>query len=102
MKFEPHDPSWLIALARQQRPDLPWFVDALAECTTAAWRSRQHVYLVFQQKDEDSARSAYRETISLEDPECGKIKIDVAIDNRIMGVEFYDRLFSKNYSRRRR
>jgi hypothetical protein len=102
MKFEPHHPSWLIALARQQRPDLPWLADSLTLCTTAAWRSREHRYLVFQQTDEGSARPRYQETISLEDATCGQINVDVAIDNRIMGVEFYDRLLSKNSSSRHR
>lgn len=103
MAFESHDPAWLIALAKQQRPDLPWLTDSLAGCTMAAWRSRQHVYLVFPEPEGgNTTLSTYRETISLDDPKCGHIMLDVAVDNRIIGVEFYDRLFSKNSSRRRR
>jgi hypothetical protein len=92
MKFEPHNPAWLVALAMEQRPDLPWLANALAKCTMSAWRSRQHVYLEFTEFAEaDAERLPYRETISLDDPKCGHIKLDVTVDDRIMGVEFYDR-----------
>jgi hypothetical protein len=101
MHFEPHDPTWVIKLAKDQRPDLPWLAEALANCTLSAWRSRRHLYLCFIAEPE-MTQLVYSQTIDLVDPKCGDIKLDVCEGNRVIGIEFYNRLFSKWKSRNRR
>jgi hypothetical protein len=103
MRFKPFDPAWLVELAREQRNDLPWLAESLSRCTAASWkRSRIYVHFV----DPDSANQPgaewqYRETISLQHPTFGHIKLDVLQDNRVGGVEFYDRLFSSGRPKER-
>ena len=96
MRFKPHDPTWLVKLAEEQRPDLPWLAESLAKCTSCHW-NRRRIYVHFvdsKDANQPGAEWQYRETISLEHPEFGHIKLDVLKDNRVGGVEFYDRLFS--------
>lgn len=96
MQFEPYDPTWLVDLARQQRPDLTWLIDSLAACTQCHWK-RRRIYVHFvnpEHANQPGADWQYRETISLDHPEYGHIKLDVLNDNRVGGIEFYDRLFA--------
>jgi hypothetical protein len=96
MRFEPHDPTWLVELAKTERPDLPWLVESLARCVQCHWK-RRRIYVYFvdpEPANQPGADWQYRETISLEHPKFGHIKLDILKDNRVGGVEFYDRLFS--------
>lgn len=96
MRFKPHDPTWLVQLARQQRPDLPWLVNSLAKCTACHWK-RKRIYVYFvdpKDANQHGAEWQFRESISLEHSRFGHIKLDVLVDDRVGGVEFYDRLFS--------
>ena len=96
MRFKSHNPNWLVKLAEEQRPDLPWLAESLAKCTAGHWHPRR-IYVDFvDRKDanQPGAEWQYRESISLEHPEFGHIKLDILQDNRVVGVEFYDRLFS--------
>jgi hypothetical protein len=103
MRFKPHDPTWLVELAQMQRPDLPWLARSLAFCNRCHWkRTGLYVYFVDPESaNQPGADWQYRETISLEHPEFGHIKLDVLKDNRVGGVEFYDRLFSSGHPKGR-
>ena len=101
MHFTPHDPTWLVQLAREQRPDLPWLAESVAQCTQ--WhrkiqgRKKKCIYVDFvtpEAANQPGTDWQYRETISLQHPEFGHIVLDVLKDNRVGGVELYDRLFS--------
>lgn len=95
MHFEPFDPRWLVELAKQQRPELPWLAKSLESCTQCHWK-RRRIYVYFvdpQSANQPNAEWQYRETISLEHPQFGLLMLDVLKDNRVGGVEFYDRLF---------
>ena len=96
MRFEPYDPTELVELARRQRPDLPWLVQSLAVCIQGHWKQRR-IYVHFinpENANEPGSDWQYRETISLDHPEFGHIKLDVLKNDRVGGIEFYDRLFA--------
>lgn len=96
MEFKPYDPLWMVELAEKQRPDLPWLPEAIAKCTLChkrlQGRKKKCIYIHFV--DPKSPEWQYKETISLDHPVFGHIKLDVLSENALGGVEFYDRLFS--------
>jgi hypothetical protein len=93
MDWRPSNPAWLVALASEQYPDLPWLSDALAACTRAAWESRAYVYFV-DPADANQPESAWRfeENRVLEHPREGTIVLDVLRGHRIGGAEFMKHL----------
>ena len=88
-----HEPSRLVALAKQQHPDRPRFAAALRDCTSARWRGRGRIYLQFIEVPEAERSGIVAETIPLESPVVGLLMVEVTKDGRIYGIEFYDRLF---------
>ena len=105
LKWEDYDPSWLVTLARDQRPDLPWLPEAFAGCTRASSRtSRRHgrrvrevIYLHFvdpERANQPGADWQIDSGLWLRHPTDGILNIDVLKGQRVGGVEFYDRLFS--------
>jgi len=93
MDWKRYDPAWLVALAREQHPDLPWLADALAGCTRAAWESRAYVYFV-DPADANQPGSAWQFDVNvvLEDPREGEIVLDVLRGQRVGGAEFLKHL----------
>ncbi len=107
MRFKPYDPTWLVDLARQQRPDLPWLAESLAKCTQChkkLWgRKKKCIYEYFvdsARANQPGAEWQIKEGIWLDHPVFGSILLDVLQDGRIGGVEFYDRLFSSGKPKR--
>ncbi len=103
MRFKPFDPTWLVELAKRERPDLPWLSESLARCSQCHWkRSRIYVYFVDPESaNQPGADWQYHETVSLAHPKFGCIMLDVLQDNKVGGVEFYDRLFKRHKKRKR-
>jgi hypothetical protein len=96
MRFHSYDPTWLVELAKTQRPDLPWLAKSLAQCIQCHWQ-RRRIYVYFvdpESANQPDADWQFRETLPLKHPEFGCILLDILEDNRVGGVEFYDRLFS--------
>lgn len=93
MNWKPYDPTWLVALAREQHPDLPWLADALEKCTRASWESRAYVHFV-DPADANQPGSAWQfeENLVLEHPREGTIVLDVLRGQRVGGAEFLKRL----------
>jgi hypothetical protein len=101
MRFKPYDPAWIADIAKQQRPDLPWLAESLARCNHCHEKRqggrKKCIYAYFvepQAANQPGSEWQFRESIPLQHPEFGHIKLDVLKDNRIGGIEFYDRLFS--------
>ena len=46
-RWQPYDPSWLVALAREQHPDKPWLVESLRLCTRAQIESPYYTRFYF-------------------------------------------------------
>ena len=91
--WEPYDPAWLIALAREQYSEEQWLPAALAECTRCLRESVAYLHFV------DSARPnkpgsewQFDGNIMLESPSEGLIVLDILKNNRVGGVEFIDKI----------
>jgi hypothetical protein len=94
MTARPFDPSWLCDLASQFQPDLPWLPEQLARCTTGTWSNDCKINFVDSTNaNAPGAAWQFREVIELPDPRRGMLKLEVLKDDRIGGIEFYDRLF---------
>jgi hypothetical protein len=93
MQWQPYDPGWLVALARESRPDEPWLAEALAKCTRAAEESRAYVYFVDPaHPSEPGSEWQFEENILLEHPREGDLVLDILRGRRVGGVEFLKRL----------
>ena len=87
--WNPYDPAWLVALAREQQPDLPWLADALATCTRASLESAAYLRFVDPRNpNQPGSDWQFAENIILEDPNRGDIVLDVLKGHRVGGVEF--------------
>lgn len=93
MEWQPYDPAWLVALARETVPGDPWLADALATCTRASQESRAYLYFVDPARpNEPGSAWQLAETVVLHHPREGDLVLDVLKDGRIGGVEFLKRL----------
>jgi hypothetical protein len=93
MQWKPYDPEWLVALARQSRPDQPWLAEALSKCTRAVQESRAYIYFVEPaHPNEPGSEWRFEENVVLEHPTEGELVLDVLEGARIGGVEFLKRL----------
>ena len=91
--WQPYDPSWLVRLAREHYPEVPWLATALEKCTRCKIKSKAYVCFVDPTNaNQLGADWQFAENIVLEDPEHGDIVIDVLENQRIGGVEFLDQL----------
>jgi hypothetical protein len=93
MEWQPYDPAWLVALARETMPDAPWLAAALAQCTRASQERRAYLYFVDPARaNEPGAAWQFAENVVLHHPREGSLVLDVLKDGRIGGVEFLNRL----------
>jgi hypothetical protein len=93
MEWKPYDPGWLVALARESRPDEPWLAEALSQCTRAAQDSAAYIYFVDPAPPEDpGSQWRFEKNVTLEHPKEGSLVLDVLQGARIGGVEFLKRL----------
>ncbi len=93
-QWEPYDPNWLITLAKEQMPEEEWLVRALMNCTKAK-RGRSKAYLYFvdsRNANQPGSLWQYKTCIPLRSPTEGWITLDILKDNKVGGIEFYDRL----------
>ncbi|MBC8351419.1 MAG: hypothetical protein H8E66_05500 [Planctomycetes bacterium] len=94
------DPTWLIELASQDRPDLAWLPDQLARCTYGTWTNACYVKFVDSTNaNQPGAEWQYRESVELFHPQRGALHLDILKDGRVGGIEFYDRLFIRQLLR---
>lgn len=85
-----YDPSWLVALARDQEPRL---VDSLAKCTKALVESPAYIRFVpSDAPNQPGSEWQFDENVMLEDPERGIVVLDVLKDGRVGGAEFLAQL----------
>ncbi len=89
-RWRPYDPTWLVELARSQRPEL---VAALAGCTRARHAGDAMIHFVSPRRpNQPGSAWQFRENATLEHPDQGTLVLDVLKDGRVGGVEFLDRL----------
>jgi hypothetical protein len=90
VRWEPFDPTRLMALAKAQRPDEPWLAQALSRCTVCLREGRAYLHFV----DPDAAVSSrddldFDRNIVLVDSEDGDVVLDVLTGHRVGGAEFH-------------
>lgn len=91
--WEPYDPTWLVELARQQRPEERWLPEALAKCTRCLRESRAYFYFVDPARpNEAGAEWQFDTNITLESPAKGSLVLDILKGFRVGGVEFVDKI----------
>jgi hypothetical protein len=88
MTWKPHDPAWLIKLAREQLPEHDWLPAALDKCRSCHEASRAYTHFVAP----DSPQWQFEINIQLDDPREGSLVLDVLAGNVIGGVEFLKRI----------
>jgi hypothetical protein len=81
--WRPYDPTWLVALAKVQTPEL---AEALARCTQA--QEECPAYFLFV----DPATWSFDRNVILDDRREGELVLDVMTDDRVGGVEFRSKL----------
>ncbi|MCP4445338.1 MAG: hypothetical protein GY811_08345 [Myxococcales bacterium] len=92
-QWETYDPSWLVELAKQQRPELPWLIQALAACINAMRESDLYIRFVDSvNANKPGADWQFDHSLRLRHPEYGELILDILKGQRVGGVEFYDRL----------
>jgi len=85
-----YDPSWLVALAREQ---LPALAPALSRCTRALVESKAYIYFVAGEgANQPGSEWQFDRNEFLSDPKEGDLVLDVLKDGRIAGLEFLARL----------
>lgn len=92
-KWERYDPTWLVEIARQQVPDLPWLSAALASCTTCLRASDAYIYFVEAlNPNEPGSEWQFETNVILEHETEGDLVLDILKDHRVGGVEFLAKL----------
>jgi hypothetical protein len=93
MNWESYDPTWLVELAQETCPDVPWLAAALRHCTRAARESRAYLHFV-DPANANVPGSEWQlvENIVLDHPTEGSIVLDILTNRRVGGVEFLSRL----------
>lgn len=86
--WKDYDPTWLVALARTQKPKDRWLADALARCTRVRVESKAMIHFV----DPHGSEWDFDTNIALESELYGDLVLDVLKGRRIGGVEFLSRI----------
>lgn len=86
MSWTPYDPSWLVALAREQCPGEAWLPAALERCTRAREDGRAYLYF------EEFEPGEFERNLMLHHPHEGTLMLDVLRGGRVGGIEFLRRL----------
>lgn len=90
--WQPYDPSWLVALAREQHPSETWLPTALAACTRCCRESKAYLRFVNERApNEPGSDWQFLTNLTLESIE-GLIVLDAIRDHRVGGVEFVDKI----------
>lgn len=90
-----YDPSWLVKLAEAQKPSNKWLSESLRKCTKAIKVSLDTPYLYFVDNtnaNKDGSDWQFKTNVTLDSEEEGWLILDILQDNKVGGVEFYNRL----------
>lgn len=89
--WETYDPSWLVALAREQHPDDVQLAKALSNCTRAICAESYVAFVSNSRQNLPGSEWQFGRNVILEGPDEEEIVIDVLKDGRIGGLEFWQR-----------
>lgn len=89
MRWEPFDPTRLVALAQAQRPNEPWLPEALSRCTVCFREGRAYLHFIDPNATQPSRDDLdFDRNIVLVDSEGGDVVLDVLTGHRVGGAEF--------------
>lgn len=87
--MEAYDPTWLVELAKKQKPDMDWFHEALAKCTEVVRNEENYIGFISADKpNEPGSEWQYAYSIELYCQEKGLLVVDIMKDKSVGGVEF--------------
>jgi|SRR5712692_494422 len=85
--WEKYDPSWLIALAKVQRPEDSELVEALSRCTSCLRVGTEHVLFVAPGPGVKMETWWYKQaSIGLDNPMGGEVELKIGKDGAVGGV----------------
>jgi len=88
-----YDPTWLVKLAKKQKPEADWFHEALTKCTEVVREETAYVgFISAERANLPGAEWQYDFSVELYCPDNGFLVVDVMKDKRIGGVEFVDNI----------
>lgn len=96
-RWQAYDPGWLVALVRAQMPDDRPLLDAVHRCTRASVESRAYTRFVSGfRANQPGAAWQFDHNVTLESEDYGHLVLDVLKDGNVGGLEFVDRLLSRD------
>ncbi len=93
VKWLIYEPSWLIEIVKEQRPEEKGIIENLKKCTRCFKKTRAYYYFIYSETPNTPESDwQFERSITLHSKEYGKIMLDVLKGNEIGGIEFLDRL----------
>ena len=89
MKVKHFDPSWLIELAKKQRPDLNWLPVAISQCKSYIQKSTAFYEIVGENQESPSSKAAKKFCIELSHPKMGLIVLQV-LEGKFTGEIYFE------------
>jgi len=83
-----YDPSWLVALAKEQFPDEKWLQESLKNCTQVSGEIPMLHFVDPYRPNKPGSAWQFETNRTLEDSEYGDLILDILKDKRVGGVEF--------------
>src|SRR3990172_12424720 len=83
-----YDPSWLVALAKEQLPNEQWLQESLRNCTQVSGKIPMLHFIDPYRPNQPGSAWQFETNITLDDPQYGDLVLDILKDKRVGGVEF--------------
>lgn len=87
------NPTWLIELAKAQKPEAKNFHTALEACTKTVQEKVAYIYFISPKGgNKPGSPWQYSHSVELECPKVGSMVVDMMKDGRVGGIEFIDHI----------
>lgn len=86
--WQPYDPTWLVALAKDQLPKEQWLHESLKNCTQVSGEIPMLHFVDPYRANQPGSSWQFETNIILDDPQYGDLVLDILKDKRVGGVEF--------------
>lgn len=93
IRYRNYNPDWLVEAAEKRKGEYPWLPNALSKCTSALVGSKYIRFVNSSRPNKKGSEWQFQENIWLENTIEGDVVLDILQENRVGGVELYDRLF---------
>ena len=93
MDWQLYDPTWLVRLAEEQKPEESWLPEALRKCIIYSKESVAYYHFVSPMNaNKSGADWQFKTNIYLNSKTEGWIVLDILEGNRVGGVEFLEKI----------